>query len=466
MDNIILMTDSYKASHFLQTPSGVEYSFSYIESRGGEWDRTLFFGLQMFLKKYFSKPITMNDIDEAEEFFRANGEPFNRPGWEHIVFRHRGMLPIAIHAVPEGTLVAGRNVLVTIVNTDPACHWLPSYLETALLRAVWYPTTVATNSFYAKLAILDGLKKTSTDPWGQIDWKLHDFGARGVSSSESAAIGGAAHLVNFKGSDTVEGVMALRKYYGADCAGGSIPAAEHSTITSWGREREVDAYRNMLQRFAKPHGMVAVVSDSYDLDYAVRNIWGGILRQEVIDSGATVIIRPDSGEPTTVPVDVVLALTEAFGYELNKKGFKVLPSCVRVLQGDGINIASIKEIMTNMIAAGLSADNIAFGMGGALLQQIHRDTLKFAMKCSAVSINGVWHDVYKAPTGDLGKRSKRGRLALIATADGKGHETVSLVGHEDDNLLEEVFRNGQMPLMQSLTQIRERANDAARRMSK
>ena len=29
-------------------------------------------------------------------------------------------------------------------------------------------------------------------------------------------------------------------------------------------------------------------------------------------------------------------------------------------------------------------------MGGALLQGIDRDTQKFAMKCSAAQINGVW----------------------------------------------------------------------------
>ena len=65
-----------------------------------------------------------------------------------------------------------------------------------------------------------------------------------------------------------------------------------------------------------------------------------------------------------------------------------------------------------MAARGLSAENVAFGMGGELLQNVNRDTLKFAMKASAIEIGGHWSDVYKDPVTDAGKRSKRGRLAL------------------------------------------------------
>ena len=38
-----------------------------------------------------------------------------------------------------------------------------------------------------------------------LPFKLHDFGARGVSSLESAMLGGMAHLVNFRGTDTLTG---------------------------------------------------------------------------------------------------------------------------------------------------------------------------------------------------------------------------------------------------------------------
>ena len=61
-NNIILATDSYKASHWVQFPPGTQYVHSYVESRGGSYDRTVFFGLQAFLRRYLSQPVTAADI--------------------------------------------------------------------------------------------------------------------------------------------------------------------------------------------------------------------------------------------------------------------------------------------------------------------------------------------------------------------------------------------------------------------
>lgn len=411
LDNLLLNTDSYKASHWLQYPPGTDATFFYVESRGGTYDRTLFFGLQAILKEYLAKPITHADIDEARDLFAAHGEPFNEAGWRYIVDHHGGLLPIRIRAVPEGTVVPTHNALMTIESTDPMAYWVPSYLETMLLR-IWYPVTVATISWHAKQTIRQFLERTSDDPEGQLPFKLHDFGSRGVSSVESAAIGGAAHLVNFMGTDTVSGLCLARAHYHEPMAGYSIPAAEHSTITSWGRENEVEAYRNMLRQFAKPGAIVAVVSDSYDIYHAIREHWGRTLKDEVIRSGATVVIRPDSGDPVAVVHQCLELLDEAFGHTVNGKGFKVL-NHVRVIQGDGINPTSIRAILERVTSAGYATDNVAFGMGGALLQQLNRDTQKFALKCSAARVDGKWIDVYKDPITDKGKQSKRGRMTLL-----------------------------------------------------
>jgi nicotinamide phosphoribosyltransferase len=350
--------------------------------------------------------------------------------------------------VPEGTVVPVKNVLATIENTDPECYWLTTYLETALLRAVWYPTTVATQSWTIRKIILDYLEKTG-DP-SLIDFKLHDFGARGVSSLESAAIGGAAHLVNFMGSDTISGVVYAREYYDAGVSGFSIPAAEHSTITSWGRDGEVDAYRNMLNQFAKPGSIVAVVSDSFDIFNAASRLWGEELREQVVQSGATVVIRPDSGDPVDVNRRLVEILGEKFGYTTNAKGFKVLNN-VRLIQGDGVNELSIRSILGAFMAMGWSADNIAFGMGGALLQQVDRDTQKFAMKCSSACVNGEWIDVQKDPATDPGKKSKAGRVQLWTNSGGEFASSVSApTGWTDRGIggwtpaLVEVYRDGRL----------------------
>jgi nicotinamide phosphoribosyltransferase len=460
LNNLLLDTDSYKASHAFQYPPGTTRVFSYIESRGGRFDRTVFFGLQMYLKQYLSQPITREMVDEAEIFWKAHGEPFFRKGWDYIVDRHGGRLPVVIRAPREGSVIPTHNALLTIENTDPECFWLTSFLETALLRAVWYPTTIASLSWQAKQIIRSALVESSDDPEGQLPFKLHDFGARGVSSKESAGIGGAAHLVNFMGSDTVTGVLYANHFYKCQMAGFSIPAAEHSTITSWGRSREADAYANMINQFGKPGALVAVVSDSYDIMNAAREIWGGELKKLVMDSGSTLVVRPDSGDPLTVPVDVVEALGERFGYTTNSKGYKVLPSCVRVIQGDGITIESLPKILGNLLGRGWSADNVAFGMGGGLLQQVNRDTQKFAMKCSAALVNGEWIDVYKDPITDPGKKSKRGRLMLTRE---RGHwETmVSGSGFDWANCLMTVWENGNLVRDWTFDEVRAASNEPA-----
>jgi nicotinamide phosphoribosyltransferase len=354
MENIILRTDSYKFSHWLQYPPGTRTVFSYFESRGGVFPEVTFFGLQYFLKKYLAgEVVTAEKIDWAERRVAAHmggHHHFNRAGWEHILNAHGGRLPVLIRAVPEGTTVPTGNVLMTIENTDPECFWLTNYLETLLVQ-VWYPCTVATQSRAMKKIILNNLEETG-DP-GLINFKLHDFGFRGVSSVETAGIGGAAHLVNFRGTDTFEAVEVACQYYQEPMAGYSIPASEHSTITSWGREHEVDAFRNMLDQY--PGGLVACVSDSYDIFRACREYWGSDLKDRVLGRNGTLVVRPDSGNPPTTVVHVLNTLGQAFGYTRNSKGFTVLPPQVRVIQGDGIDFDMMGRILFNMKAAGWSA---------------------------------------------------------------------------------------------------------------
>jgi nicotinamide phosphoribosyltransferase len=418
MTNMILNTDSYKYSHEWQYPEDVKYISSYIESRGGEYERIVFFGLQMFLKEYLSKPITMADVNEAEAIVLAHGEPFNRAGWEYIVNKHGGLFPLYIQALPEGSVVAPHIPQVQVMNTDPNCRWAVSHIETSLIRGVWYPSSVATRS-YAGKRIIKGFLEKNADNIEGLPFKLHDFGARGVSSNESAGLGGAAHLVNFMGTDTVQGLVYAQRYYNATVAGFSIPAAEHSTITSWSEENEAAAYKNMLTQFSGPGKLVAVVSDSYNIWNAIDNIWGGTLKEDVEKNEGVLVIRPDSGDPVQTPIQVIERLGSKFGKKLNTKGYKMLPDNIRVIQGDGVNLDSIKRILTLLDSRGWSADNIAFGMGGELLQKPDRDTLKYAMKCNAVSADGViWKDVYKKPVNDPSKASKAGRQAVIKKVNG------------------------------------------------
>ncbi len=459
-DNLLLDTDSYKSSHWLQYPPQTEFISSYIEPRGGVFANTVFFGLQAYLLDSLSKPISQQDIDEAALLMGAHGVPFYQAGWQYILDNHKGFLPVAIDAIAEGTVLPCKNAVVQVVNTDPNCYWLTSYLETALLRAVWYPSTVASLSYLCRGIIKTAMQKTC-DGLDGLPFKLHDFGARGASSQQSAALGGLGHLVNFAGTDTVSALIGAARWYGMNTpermAGFSIPAAEHSTMTSWGRDAEVDAYRNMLKQFGGAGKIVAVVSDSYDLWNAIDNLWGGELRDEVLQNGGTLVIRPDSGDPVKVVREALERLAVRFGTRINSKGYKVLPDSVRLIQGDGINPVSLQKIIDAVIEAGFSIDNLAFGMGGGLLQQVDRDTLGWAMKASAARVDGAWRDVYKDPITSRAKRSKRGRLAVVQDASGQ-IDTIredELAGR--DNLLRPVFRNGQLLVQDDLLTIRARA---------
>jgi nicotinamide phosphoribosyltransferase len=456
-NNILLDTDSYKASHWLQYPEGTTAMYSYLESRGGQFTSTVFFGLQYYLKRYLSKPITKENVEEAAVFFAAHGLPFNKEGFMYIVNKHGGRLPIEIKAVPEGTVVPISNLLTSVESTDPECFWVVSYLETLLMR-LWYPITVASLSWYCRQIILSGLNQTAEDPLGEIGFKLHDFGSRGVSSKESAGIGGAAHLVNFMGSDTVWGVALANQYYDHPMSGFSIPAAEHSTMTMQGPAGELAAFKRMLDNFAKPDSLVAVVSDSYDIYNAIDNYWGKQLRQRVIDSGATVVVRPDSGNPVEVVLECLRRLENAFGAQWNSKGYRVLNN-VRVIQGDGCTIDSISQMCKAIIQEGFSISNVAFGMGGGLLQKVDRDTQKFAYKCSSATIDGKEVAVFKDPVTDPGKRSKKGKLDLVKSAGGS-YRTVQLGEESYNSVIRTVFKNGEILEEDSLDVIRERATQA------
>lgn len=459
-DNFILNTDSYKTSHWLQYPPNTEYVSSYIEARGGNsnFENVLFFGLQAFLKQYLTKAITHADIDEAKVLLAAHGVPFNEAGWRQLVAKHGGLLPLRIQAIPEGMVVPTGQVLCQVVNTDPEFYWLTSYIETTLLRAIWYPSTVASLSYYCKQIIKAGLEK-SADNLNNLPFKLHDFGARGVSSLESAALGALAHLVNFSGTDTLSAIVAANRWYGMqnDMTAFSIPAAEHSTMTTWGREHEADAYGNMIAKFGGEGKTFAVVSDSYDLWNAIDNIWGGELKEKVAQTGGTLVIRPDSGDPIKVVREALQRLAAKFGTTTNSKGYKLLPSYVRLIQGDGINPTSMSKIIDAVIKAGFSSDNITFGMGGGLLQQVNRDTLNFAMKTSSARVDGFWRDVYKDPITSVSKRSKRGRLALVKR-QGSYMTLREDELAEQNNLLQDVFLNGDLLIDDTLTAIRQRSS--------
>jgi len=362
---------------------------------------------------------------------------------------------LRIRAVPEGTVLPTRNVLFTVENTDPKVPWLTNYVETLLVQC-WYPMTVATNSYHMKCKIAEYLAQTA-DSMDKLPNMLHDFGYRGSTSVESAGLGGLSHLVNFQGSDTLAALVTAQQYYGEEMAGYSIPATEHSTMTTWGRDNELQAVRYILDQI--PEGPISIVSDSYDLFNMLENIFGGELKDKIEkrrDGG--VVVRPDSGDPAQMVLRTLTILGDKFGTSLNGQGYKILPPCISVIQGDGICYESIEKILSTIKESGWSAENIVFGSGGALLQRLDRDTQRCAYKCSYVEVNGQGRPVFKDPITDPGKKSKGGRLALVK-ADGEfttiSEDEARSRGQQDE--MEVVFENGELLKDWSLQEVRARA---------
>lgn len=444
----ILDTDSYKLSHWEQYPPGTTQMMSYFESRGGAVGECTLFGLQYFIQEYLTRQVTREQVQEAKAFAEAHGEPFNEEGWMHIVNKHQGRLPVRIRAISEGLVVPTSNAILTIESLDPKVFWIVSWLETMLVR-LWYPSTVAIMSRESKKILKRYLDESSDTPEADLPFKLHDFGARGVATLEQSRVGGAAHLLNFLGSDTIEGIRMANHYYHCEMAGYSIPASEHSTVTMWGREGEFRMVANHIQKYLierqVPPGvpkLAACVGDSYDIYSFAKHVTTGHLKNMIKSSGGTFVIRPDSGDPLEVLPNVFEILNGTIRDEItvNSKGYRVLPPWLRVIQGDGIDIKSMEAILKKLVELKWSTTNIAFGSGGGLLQKWNRDTQKWAFKCCAAQVDGQWLDVRKDPITDSGKRSKAGRLDLIKTAN--GYETVTLAEGQEahpDSVMQTVY---------------------------
>ena len=461
-NNICLLTDSYKITHHYFYPKGTEKIYSYLESRvGSEFNKTIFYGLQYIIKKYLNgQVVTEEKIAQADKLINTHiGEDiFNLKDWTYILEEYDGSLPVEIKAVPEGTPVGVGNVLMTVENTDNRCFWLPNYLESLLLQ-VWYPSTVATLSAEVRKLVNFYLEVTDS-PKDNIDFMLHDFGYRGASSTESAMLGGSAHLLNFSGTDTIPALTIPENYYNdSNVYGFSVQATEHSVMTSLGSEREIEQALNVIKN-AK-NGILSIVIDSYNYrNFLNQSSSEGYELNEAIlkfldVEGNKVVFRPDSGEPVSTTIDCLNILEKGFGSFKTEKGYKIFDSNIGLLWGDGLNYHKIRDILFAMKSHGWAACNIIFGMGGGLHTSVNRDTQRNAFKCSAQLRNGDWFDIYKNPL-DSSKKSKTGRFKLIKNEN--NYNTISL-SEKGDDCLKTVFKNGELLIDEKFENIKIRTQN-------
>jgi nicotinamide phosphoribosyltransferase len=429
----ILNADSYKFSHFALFPANTQAQFSYVAAR--VTNQTMVpLGYSAWIKQNLMVPITQSDIDQAADIAAKHGDPFNRADWEYILEKYDGYLPVKISAIPEGMPVESETPLVVVESTDERLFWLPSYLETSLQRATWYSSTIATNDRNNWL-MLKKIYELGSDNMGMLEFALHDFGARGVACEEQAAIGGLAHLVYFRGTDNMSAIVHGRKYYACDMAGFSVPATEHSIQCAYGRDNQHAYLKRVLDVYAKPGAIVSLVIDGYDV-YREAKLLCTKFKDQIIESGAKVVFRPDSGDMFEVVPRILQIQETYFGYTTNSKGKKVINN-VGIIQGDGIDSTTLAQLAGLVDSLGYAPECVIYGSGGGLLQKVNRDTYRFAQKTSAIKVDGVWIETVKDPITDPGKKSKGGVLT--------DHRHVVY------------YHNGRMLFTDTLDNIRQRA---------
>ncbi len=87
--------------------------------------------------------------------------------------------------------------------------------------------------------------------------------------------------------------------------------------------------------------------------------------------------------------------------------------------------------------------------------------MEWAQKCSAIMIDGEWHDVFKDPITAPGKKSKKGRLGLeIQCGIGSCSYVTKRIEHiHGTDMLATVWEDGVLVRKTTFEEVRNRAAD-------
>ncbi len=485
----ITMTDFYKICHKAMYPEKMTKLYSTWTPRSNQYfpytDKVVWFGLQgliqtqlqeVFQRDFFALPIEAVVAD----FKLIVGRCFDeRVTTEHIEALHKlGYLPIRIKALPEGTRVPINTPMMTLENTHPEFAWVTNYLETLISQNLWSPTTTATISdvFHQKIsAYLDRCGEDTA-----LAKSLYgDFSPRGMSSSQSSAVGGAGHLLRSIKTSSIESIRYLSAYYGADVTQETVgewsASVEHScTCTNYflNDGDESVFFRKLLCEVYADRAFT-YVADSFDFWGFVTEILPTFKDIICTREHAKVAIRPDSGDPELIlcgdkegatlfeQKGLVEVMWDLFGGTVNDKGYKKLDPHIGIVYGDSITIERCEAICERLIEKGFVVNNVVFGVGSYTYNMISRDTLGHALKATYCEIDGQPLQIYKAPKTDVDatKKSRKGKVAVVKR-DGKLYTIDELDGTSEqeisDNLLQTVYENGIVKKVDTLDQIRRR----------
>lgn len=484
MTNPLLLTDFYKTIHHMCYAEGLTKLVSYWTprmSRKEDMDKVVMFGLQPFLKKYLIKYFNENffsrDKEEViSEYKRIVSKTMGSVAADtkHIEALHDlGYLPIQIKAVPEGSRVNIKTPMIEITNTHEDFAWLVNYLETFMSCNIWQPMTSATIGYRYREIVEKYFDLTVEN--GDVKRACGDFSMRGFSSLESAELSGAAHLLSFVGTATIPAIDFLEKYYNCnidkEIVGLGTPSTEHSVMCSYG-EDEFSAYKRLITEVF-PSGTLSIVSDTYDYWKVITEILPR-LKEEILNRDGKIVVRGDSGDPVKIICGdknaakdseeykgTVELLWDIFGGEINSKGYKILNSKIGTIYGDSITVERCEEICKGLEEKGFAVSNCVFGIGSYTYQYNTRDTFGFALKATHAVINDEEKFIFKDPKtdNDRFKKSQKGMCYVYRDGENILYKDELTIKEQDkckDNLLEVVFKDGNLVKDYSLSEIRNR----------
>ena len=488
--NPLLYTDGYKVDHKRQYPNQTTLVYSNWTPRKSRIDgieKVVFFGLQYFIKKYIIQDFETNFFNKSKKEVckqysrRINnylGE--NQVDIKHIEALHDlGYIPMVIKALPEGTEVPIRVPMFTMYNTLPEFFWLTNYFETLISTTVWLPCNSATIAKQYRKILDQYAHETSSIP-EFVDWQGHDFSMRGMAGLEAAELSAAGHLLSFTGTDTIPAIDFLETYYNAnsdeELIGGTVAATEHSVMCMGTNNGEQETFKRLITEIY-PNGIVSIVSDTWDL-WKVLTEYLPNLKNEVLARDGKVVIRPDSGDPVAIicgnpngktkeeQKGVIQLLWETFGGITNRKGYKELDSHIGAIYGDSITIERATEICERLKQKGFASTNVVLGIGSFTYQYNTRDTFGFAMKATYGEVAGKGREIFKDPITDDGtKKSAKGLLKIkLENGEYKLYDQVSWE-EEQQGELKEVFRDGELIINESLSDIRNRMHNFSKELA-
>lgn len=484
--NPMLLIDFYKAVHAEMLPEKITKSVSYFTprmSRVNRWDSVVMFGLQGFIKTYL--------IDYFNEWF------FNRPFAEVIgeykrimdaslgenaykiekieQLRKLGYLPIEIVALPEGTIVPMHVPMFGITNTHKDFAWLPQSLESLISAESWHPMIAATVGYTYRQIVNYYYDLTCDDETSRAK-ALGAFDFRGEECTDSAIKAGAGWCLSFLNTATVPTIPYLEKNYKCDCTKEPVafgsPSTEHSVMCSNFAVDgdEITLLRRLLTEIY-PNTSFSAVLDSYDYWNVIDNILPQ-LKPEILAHNGCMLMRGDSGDCVEVVTKTVFKLWEEFGGTTNSKGYKVLNPHVKAIYGDSITVQRCEQIYKILMENGFACSNVALGVGSfsfqcieedGILKPFTRDTFSSCIKATYCEIDDKPFQIFKNPKDGGFKKSQKGCCVVVKGSDdkliyvdGRTWEEAHVSGEDAKvNLLQPVFKDGQLIKEQSLAEIRD-----------